>query len=251
VKSIADGLKHAVRSPEHCCSIGEYFDFFPLLNFGLRPWHHNDPTELGQFSNRVGKAIADYFARRLSGAIKTHTYEDALAVRHLPIIGERPDLYCDTGTEQFSMEAKGFSVASVSDNAMKNYKAQAQSGALPVNFAIACVSYNLFRRPECKYYDSPVSDAPYNNALNRMLARLKYARLLSVLDTLPRIGMSTVANQRVERFRIASGEDVPLTLLVVERIRAFVRRSGPTFRAERFEQAGVFLDNDGIGLEVG
>ncbi len=29
------------------------------------------------------------------------------------------------------------------------------------------------------------------------------------------------------------------------------RRSGPIFRAERFEESGVFLDNDGIGLEVG
>jgi hypothetical protein len=230
----------------------EHFQFGPYFNvFALRPLHHNDPTELGQFSNRVGKALADYFARRLSGAIQTHTYEDALAVRHLPIVGQRPDLYCDTGFQQFSMEAKGFSVSSVSDNAMKNHKAQAQSGLLPVNFAVACISYNLFGHPLCKYYDPPIADAPYNDRLNRMLARLKYARLLSVLDMFPRVGISTVANQRVERFRITDDEDVPLTLLVAERIRTFVRRSGPIFRGERFEEVGLFLDNDGVGLEVG
>jgi hypothetical protein len=83
-----------------------------------------------------------------------------------------------------------------------------------------------------------------------MLARLKYARLLSVLDTLPRTGTSIVGNQPVERFRITTDEDIPLTLLIAERIRVFVRRSGPIFRNERFEEAAVFLDNDGIGLEV-
>lgn len=227
----------------------EHFEFFPFSDFSLRPWRHHDPTELGQFSNRVGKGIADYFARRLSGAIQTHTYEDALAVRRLPIIGERPDLYCDTGAQQFSMEAKGFSTTTVSDNAMTNINTQAQAGPLPVNFAIACVSYNLFQRPACKYYDPPLADAPYDSALNRMLARLKYARLLSILDTLPRVGTSTVGNQRVERFRITGDEDVPLTLLIAERIRPFVTRSA-TFRTERIEEEGVFLDNDGIGLEI-
>jgi hypothetical protein len=223
----------------------EHFYYVPHFGFALRHWlGHEDPTELGQFSNKVGKAIADYLARRLSGAIHTHTYEAALTARRLPVVGRRPDLYCDTGHEQFSMEAKGFSAPSVSENAMNNYKAQAQAGPLPVNFAIACVSYNIFGPVGCKYYDPPVGDAPYNNGLNRMLARLKYARLLSLLDELPRTGTSTVANQTVERFRITTDEDIPITFIVDDRIRRFVRRSRVVLRKERIEEKAHFIDNE-------
>jgi hypothetical protein len=46
-------------------------------------------------------------------------------------------------------------------------------------------------------------------------------------------------------------EDFPVTMLVARRIREFVRRSESVFRIDSVDEGSVFLDHDGIGLELG
>jgi hypothetical protein len=230
----------------------EYCEWLPVFRLAFRrPFSHYDPTEIGQFSNIVGRGIADYLGRNLSGAIQAHAYEDALKVRKIPYSGPRPDLYCDTGTQQFSMEAKGLSAGTVSANAMTGHKAQAKAGPLPVHFAIASVSYNLYRTPSCKYFDPVADRADYDGSLAVILARLKYISLLSIVDRLPRLRDASIGNEIVERFRLSTAEDAPLALLLAKRVRSIVEHPDVApARIERIEREDEFLDVDGIGLQI-
>jgi hypothetical protein len=87
----------------------DYVRYRPFFGFLRRSGRLYDPTTIGHFSNLVGGAIADILARSVSGAVQTHTYEAALLARKIVHRGRRPDLYCDTGKQQFSLEAKGLS----------------------------------------------------------------------------------------------------------------------------------------------
>lgn len=146
----------------------------------------HDPTELGQISNRIGKGLADFLAKRIYVAKYTHNYEDAMVQYGYPIKGRRPDLYCDTLSRQFAIEAKGYKVSSVSANKMLEYKSQSRQGPIPVHFSVASVAYNLYESPTVKFHDPVGEDIEYSEDINRKLVAIYYR---SILDSIEQVGM--------------------------------------------------------------
>ena len=165
---------------------GLFFEFAPSFicsnHFQLLPELVNDPTETAYISNRIGRAFADYFSKKLYGAKFTHSYECAMRLKRHSISGERPDFYCDTLTKQFAVEAKGYSAKSISDVAMQKHKAQSKTGPLPVNFSAASVAYNLYNTPKIKFYDPDGDDIPYDDSLNLELRRSYYENALHFIE---------------------------------------------------------------------
>ncbi len=233
----------------------DYWEFSPFTPFRLRSASMDrlDPTKMGQVSNIIGKALADRFARDISGAVFTHTYEAALAIRKMVHVGKRPDMYCDTLSKQFSMEAKGFSAAGLSDTAMSEHKLQAQSGPIPVHFAIASVSYGLYSRPKCKYYDPVFDGAEYEKELNSIMARLRLAELISEISNDIRSESSVnIGGSTYERYVITQEGGFKVSWLLDKRVRAFVSGDILSFeKTERLDDEGLFIDSDGVGIELG
>lgn len=107
-----------------------------------------------------------------------------MALKGYNIEGDRPDFYCDTFTEQFAVEAKGYSAQSVSDAQMSKHKDQSETGPLSINFSVASVAYNLYKKPKIKFYD-PISDnVPYENDLNSRLRELYYQNVLFFIESI-------------------------------------------------------------------
>ncbi|HHY0595786.1 TPA: hypothetical protein ACVU5V_004933 [Vibrio parahaemolyticus] len=163
-----------------------------------RPWDNrfvvpeiifHDPTELGQISNRIGKGLADFLAKKIYGAKYTHNYEAAMVQHGYPIKGKRPDLYCDTRTKQFAVEAKGYKVSSVSANKMLEHKSQSRQGPIPVHFSVASVAYNLYESPTVKFHDPVGDDFVYSDDINRKLIAIYYQ---SILDSIEQIGLEPI-----------------------------------------------------------
>lgn len=144
------------------------------------PFNH-DPTEKNMLSNRIGKALADFLAKKYYSARFTHCYEDAMVRFGHQIKGKRPDLYCDNLREQFAIESKGFSAASISQAEMSKHKSQSQQGPIPVNFSIASVSFDLYRSPKVKFYDPINKDTEYHKDQNQQLRSLYYQSVLELI----------------------------------------------------------------------
>jgi hypothetical protein len=125
-------------------------DSFSNNKFSLPPKELYDPTEKGQFSNLVGKAIADFLSKRIDNSRFTVNYEAEMRRRCMPIKSNRPDLIAFTNHSSFAIEAKGFSGH---HGNMLKHKTQSRTGGIPVNFTIACVSFNLYNQVKCKYFD--------------------------------------------------------------------------------------------------
>ena len=147
--------------------------------FSEPPIQLSDPTEKGQFSNLAGKAIADFLSKRIDQSIFTVNYEAAMKMKAMPIKGSRPDLLAFKNNATFAIEAKGYSGRS---GKMKTHKAQSQTGGIPVNFSVACVSYNLYNNVKCKYYDPYNDNIPYDNELLKKLTRQHYSGLAEFLE---------------------------------------------------------------------
>ena len=161
-------------------TIGMFFQYGYFLQrkafynnrFSVPPDEIYDPTEKGQFSNLAGKAIADFLAKRIDNALYTVNYEAAMRMKGLPIIGRRPDLLAFKNNATFAIEAKGYSVG---PRKMNRHKAQSQTGEIPVNFTVASVSYNLYDKVKCNYYDPYNDDVPFDYKLFRALTKEYYA----------------------------------------------------------------------------
>ena len=131
--------------------LGFWIEFFPYWKTSANGFHlpkviYNDPTEHGQISNRIGKAFADFLAKKIYKAKYTHNFEDLMASDGYKIKGERPDLYCDSLTTQFAIEAKGYTRKSISNKEMDKFKRQAkETWPISVHFSVASVAYNLYK----------------------------------------------------------------------------------------------------------
>jgi hypothetical protein len=156
--------------------------FFGSNHFRKYPGLEKDPTETAYISNRIGRAFADYFSKKIYGAQFTHSYECAMALKNIPIKGDRPDFYCDALTAQFSVEAKGYSAQSVSDSDMIKHKKQSGTGPLTSHFSVASVAYNLYKKPKIKFYDPIGSDEPYDLKLNSLLRELYYQDAIRFIE---------------------------------------------------------------------
>lgn len=148
-------------------------------HFSEPPIQLSDPTEKNHFSNLAGKAIADFLSKQIDQSIFTVNYEAAMRLRNIPIKGCRPDLlaYKPNGNI-FAIEAKGYSRGCGN---MQKHKAQSQQGKIPVNFSVACVSYDLYKKVKCNYYDPFNDNIPFDEELFRELTKNYYRGLSEFL----------------------------------------------------------------------
>lgn len=140
----------------------------------------SDPTEKGQFSTLIGKAIADFLSKRLDRSLFTVNYEAAMRLQGHKLTGNRPDLIAYTQNSVFALEAKGRHQRN--PGSMTAHKRQAKSGPINVNFSVACVSYNLFQKVTCNYHDPFNDNIPYDNISLAALSRNYYQGLAAFLD---------------------------------------------------------------------
>jgi hypothetical protein len=213
-----------------------------------------DPTDISHFSNIIGRAIGDMLARRISGAKYTHTYENALLVRNIVCLEERPDFYCDTGKVQFAMEVKGYSRSSVSDNKMSDIKNQAASGPLPVPFYIACATYGVFDHPlKAKYYDPENENVEYDQNLSIVLARAYYSNIYSEVSSLKELRPVIINNVECQAYSLDTFGLFGHKIIISTTIRKWLlndTRNGELPVVESIESDDLFLDSDGIGIEL-
>lgn len=181
------GQRYAPSAQKFLRSISMFFhysyylqqDDFNKNRFSLPPEALSDPTEKGQFSNLAGKAIADFLSKRIDGSLYTVNYEAAMRMKGLPITGNRPDLIAYSKTSVFAIEAKGHSGGS---GKMSVHKRQAKTGGIPVNFNIACVSYNMFEDLKCNYHDPFNGDVPYDFDTLKALTKKYYKGFMEFFD---------------------------------------------------------------------
>lgn len=180
VKHVAiAGQKYAPHPKKIMRTIGMFFQYSYYLQrrafyndrFSVPPQEIYDPTEKGQFSNLVGKAIADFLAKKIDKALYTVNYEAAMIMKGMPITGSRPDLLAFKKNETFAIEAKGYTGGFGN---MNKHKQQSQTGRIPVNFTVASVSYNLYEKVKCNYYDPYNKNVPFDAELFRALTKEYY-----------------------------------------------------------------------------
>jgi hypothetical protein len=147
--------------------------------FSEPPLQLSDPTEKGQFSNLAGKAIADFLSKRIDQSLFTVNYEAAMRLRRMPLNVGRPDLLAYKQNSMFALEAKGFSGG---HGNMTTHKNQSLTGGIPVNFTVACVSYDLYSNVKCKYHDPFNDNIPYDNEILSALTRNYYKGLSEFLN---------------------------------------------------------------------
>ncbi|MBG9993324.1 hypothetical protein [Pseudoalteromonas sp. NZS37] len=237
--------------------LGFMFEF--VQYWGSEPDHFsipriisNDPTELGQISNKIGKALADFLSKKIYGAKYTHNYEDAMVQGGHLIKGERPDLYCDTRSKQFAVEAKGFKVPTVSANKMLKYKSQSQQGPVPVHFSVASVAYDLYQAPSVKFHDPIGDDVKYSTDINNKLIELYYR---SILDSIELLNLEQSKNaERIPNDFIAYHlpEIYPknkMHLLLHKSIVNGDWEQMEEFNSRKIEEKNdTYIDSDGVGL---
>lgn len=148
-------------------------------HFSLPPIELSDPTEKGQFSNLAGKGIADFLSKRIDQSLFTVNYEAAMRLKNMPLNVGRPDLLAFKQNSMFALEAKGFSGG---HGNMTTHKNQSLTGGIPVNFTVACVSYDLYNNTKCKYHDPFNDNIPYDNEMLSNLTRNYYTGLLEFLN---------------------------------------------------------------------
>lgn len=211
-----------------------------------------DPTRTGQFSNVIAKGLTDFLAKKLSNAKYTHTYESALLVRNISYSGERPDLFCDTGSEQFAIESKGTTRKSISDAQMDDYKKQAESGPIPVKFSIVSACYGLYNKNHInvKYYDPPSENYIYEKEYNQYLARYYYTKVLRFLERNSSRYQSNSIIQDFITYRINIGFEESLLFHISKQILSFINKETDSVNQDYRSDENSYFDVDGIGLEI-
>lgn len=258
-------IKHAtfagINYPYHilhaCRYASFFFDFIPSFlgsnSFHKYPGLEKDQTETAYVSNRVGRAFADYFSKTIYGAKFTHSYECAMALKGYQIVGDRPDFYCDTLTEQFSVEAKGYSAQNISDVQMIKHKEQSETGPLSINFSVASVAYNLYKKPKIKFYDPIGDNVPYEDELNARLRKLYYQNALFLIES---ISDSRTQSEFTDYFAYnISYPFIPFRQFLVHKnivqpefIHTEWLKSVKNISSESQENEDIYIDVDGIGL---
>lgn len=227
----------------------QYYDFIKGTIHPAYPLK-DDPTERNYLSNRLGRAIADYLSKDIYKAKYTHSYECAMVAAGIPLTGKRPDFYCDTGTQAFAVEAKGFSVPSVSDNAMETHKTQSASGPILVNFTVASVAFNLYNQPKVKFYDPPSDNLTYNEDLNRLLRAQYYTTILTLIQNCGWFEKEPTSDGKLTRFRSLQ-RGPRIDILASDGIsQGAWRDAGWHIDIEKSVTEYRYIDLDGIGLEL-
>lgn len=232
----------------------------------------SDPTEKGQFSNLVGKALADFLSKRIDNSFFTVNYEAAMRASGLLIRGPRPDLIAFKNNAMFALEAKGRSSRNPGD--MPKYKLQANTGPLPTNFSIACISYNLFEKVKCNYHDPFNENIPFDDKMLSEISKQYYSGLMQFLD--PKLFNYNIVEIQDEQFyeiNLSNGyfrrilKSIPfrriwfyeefifhnLYLLLPSKINEYAR-NGLTKNIRPFflkdESNYLYIDTDRVGLRI-
>lgn len=256
-------------------NISLLFEFIPSFlwsdSFMKYPGLENDPTETAQMSNKIGRAFADFFSKKIYGAKFTHSYECAMFEAGYDLIDERPDFYCDTGTQQFAVEAKGFSRKSISNSEMIDHIDQANTGPLSTHFSVASVAYNLYESPKINFYDPKGETFSYNYNLNSHLRDLYYRKVLLMIEI-----MTNNKGRNVNDNYLSF--ELPLYNLVL-RNDLYIRNSSrslyptihiivdkeilegkfndpewltkPVLKTWKGNERRIYIDADGIGVAIG
>jgi hypothetical protein len=227
-----------------------------------------DPTEKNNFSNLIGKAVADFLAKKYYNTKLTQTYEAAMLEKGFPIKGSRPDLLCFTEKAQFSVEAKGFSVNSISENEMKKHKRQSKKGPLSVAFSVASVTYSIYDNIKSNFYDPPGDGEEIDRLLFNSLALKYYSNIFNdpLFDSLPKQIVEYENNSfikvRLSPFFydffpfIYSDDEIyynkmlpTYSILIDKRIEKFINE-GDFLKYEFFglKSENVYIDKDGLGI---
>jgi hypothetical protein len=243
--------------------------------FSEPPIALSDPTEKNQFSNLAGKAIADFLSKRIDNSLYTVNYEAAMRILGHKIIGQRPDLIAFSRQSMFALEAKGRSQGNSGN--MANHKAQSGTGPIPVNFSVACVSYDLYNQVKCNYHDPYNDNVPYDNTTLSATSRIYYSGLSEFLnEKFFEINDVEIQGEKFIEInlsyrtmeRIFKDEIPPLrpfhyfelfefyrpSLILPNDIRVFAR-DGITneinpFNFEQSQKDNLYVDNDRVGLRI-
>jgi len=234
--------------------------------FSTPPPHRSDPTEMAQFSNRAGKAFADYLGKKFSGAKITFNYEAAMRLKGLQIKGGRPDLLCDTGTASFSMEAKGFSKSSISDQEMIEHKKQAQQGPISIKFSIACVAYNLYEKIKINYFDPSSTEYKYDKNLTKELTKEYVGGALSYINGLIfEISTLNIKNRNILKLTVSEKDEVlfmiykcllahfkleEFAILIDQNLKEVFKTGNINIIDTSYESGDIYIDSDGFGLQI-
>lgn len=234
----------------------EYFDLKKLRWRGFQPLppHMTDPTEQGDFSTIVGRAVADYLAKTLVGAKLTHSYEAAMLVIGYPLKGTRPDFYCVTSNEQFALEAKGYTKQYIGNASMAARKKQAAAGPIPVNFSIASVTYNLFGQVKCKFHDPVAPNTSFNYRLNSFLASIYYETIFQQVSSLKYTDRIIIDNREYNVYELPTREfqnNLGISVLIPTEIKEpLPQNEYLQIPREQYEDESVYIDSDGIGILI-
>lgn len=217
-----------------------------------------DPTTKGQFSNLLGKAIADFLSKKIYQAHCTFNYESIMSKQGLVILGSRPDLYCVnyTKSKQFAVEAKGLSRASVSNPYMKKVKKQSKTGPLSVHFSVASVAYNIYKDLHINFHDPVNPEILFNTEQNLQLIKEYYAGILEIINI---INPRERTNHFGEEFYVIPilnnelrlWEGVMPKLLVTTKINQILESGRIPDSFGNIESSDqVYIDRDGIGIAI-
>jgi len=260
-------------------AIGAFLFYCDYLNpdhlsagaFGQPPTNRQDPTEKNQFSNQAGKALADLFARRYLGAKISQSYEAAMAVRRIRIKGRRPDFLCDTGAQMIAVEAKGYARDYVSSKDMKGVKDQSQRGPVEIRrnctSTVASVAYGLYSDLKVKFYDPPEDETFYDRELSRLLVQAYYAGLQGFFKDQEHFEVQkTFLRERlIYRILINPGSGLwsaimhcaamrlgfgQVAILISDQALQASKEGDIKHLGPPIEERGVWLDSDGIGIQV-
>jgi len=126
-----------------------YADYIPWRSFRTALGFNEPPTERydlhdkGTFSGLVGKAIADFLAKRIDKTVYSVPYESEMMKKGISIGGQRPDLICITANgEKLALEAKGYCKSKVSENEEKTgpYHINKEKSTTQVTFKLSTTS---------------------------------------------------------------------------------------------------------------
>ena len=171
--------------------------------------------------------------------------------------GTRPDFYCTTPTQQFAMEAKGYSQRTVSTTEMAAHKLQSQAGPIPVHFSVASVSYNIYESPRCKFHDPVNERTEFLGNVNNTLAKQYYLALHEQLVDYIAPSTFEFGNHQYESYDISpylftGRRNRPIALLFDKQIMHSIERESILNDEYRyFSEQDIYLDTDGIGIRVG
>ena len=235
--------------------IENFIAFYPSFvrkKFSVIPSLAHDPTEKGQFSNRIGRAFADYFAKKIYKARWCVCYECVMKQKGLPLDCERPDFYCMSSTSQFVIEAKGYQRATVSNRDILDVKIQSAScmqshqAQIPAHFSVASIAYNIYDSPIIKYLDPEGNSAEYNNELNCALRNDYYDVIRHLVKDLCFVDFKPNSQYKIAAITLWNSN--PIGILLHKSILDGKREYDWVDDVEMIENEDFYIDRDGVGL---